>query len=355
MIVQDSRRNPSVDILKFVAVLLIVNSHFDEQYPAEYNWLATGGAIGDVLFFFCSGYTLFLGRMGRFDAWYKRRIRRIYPSVLALGLMTWLVWSYDMAFGRLILVGAGWFVSCIMIYYVLLYLIRRFLANGLTWVYVAASAIILTWYAMFFEPFYSRLHAADSPVRDLLFAVPLHVGVWIYKWNYLKWGIYFIAILMGAHVGKLEAGASANEKKKRISWPMCLVWLVGYVALFYGIMFLCVKFPQWDWLQIVSVAPLMGVCLYTYRLATTDVALRLAKNRLGAWLFTVVGGLCLEEYLVQPFVRTTALNHLFPLNLVILFILIVIAAYVCRAIGRIIQQTFSSEDGYDWRRVFSLV
>lgn len=62
-------RNIGIDILKFFAALLITNSHMELLY-GKYSILATGGAIGDVLFFFCSGFTLFLGRMGRFDNWY---------------------------------------------------------------------------------------------------------------------------------------------------------------------------------------------------------------------------------------------------------------------------------------------
>ena len=72
----------SIDIVKFFAVFLIINSHADICYP-KFSALATGGAIGDALFLFCSGYTLFWGSIRRFDNWYKRRIRRIYPSVFA--------------------------------------------------------------------------------------------------------------------------------------------------------------------------------------------------------------------------------------------------------------------------------
>lgn len=67
------QRNISIDILKCFAALIITNSHMDILYP-KFGALATGGAIGDALFFFCSGFTLFLGRMGRFDNWYKRRL-----------------------------------------------------------------------------------------------------------------------------------------------------------------------------------------------------------------------------------------------------------------------------------------
>ena len=38
-------RDISIDILKFFAVFLIINSHADICYP-KYSMLATGGAIG---------------------------------------------------------------------------------------------------------------------------------------------------------------------------------------------------------------------------------------------------------------------------------------------------------------------
>lgn len=48
--------NISIDILKFFAALLITNSHMELLY-GKYSMLATGGSIGDVLFFFASGFT----------------------------------------------------------------------------------------------------------------------------------------------------------------------------------------------------------------------------------------------------------------------------------------------------------
>ena len=76
------QRDISIDILKFLAAIVITNSHMELLY-GDYKALATGGAIGDVLFFFASGFTLFLGRMGRFDNWDKRRITRPYPTLFA--------------------------------------------------------------------------------------------------------------------------------------------------------------------------------------------------------------------------------------------------------------------------------
>lgn len=53
-------RNVGIDILKCIAAILITNSHMGMLY-GKYSVLATGGAIGDALFFFVSGFTLFLG------------------------------------------------------------------------------------------------------------------------------------------------------------------------------------------------------------------------------------------------------------------------------------------------------
>lgn len=80
-------RDYSIDILKFLAVFLIINSHMDALY-VKYGMLATGGAIGDVLFLFASGYTLLLSKRNlSFANWYKRRINRIYPSVFVCVLV----------------------------------------------------------------------------------------------------------------------------------------------------------------------------------------------------------------------------------------------------------------------------
>ena len=89
----------------------------------KYKVLSTGGAIGDVLFFFASGYTLFLGRFGRFDNWYKRRIRRIYPSIFAFAGILSYAGIKQLSISEIVKGGGLWFIKCIMIYYVVLYFV----------------------------------------------------------------------------------------------------------------------------------------------------------------------------------------------------------------------------------------
>ncbi len=71
-------KNKAIVVFKFFAALLITYSHMGLLFP-KFGGLVTGGAIGDGVFFFCSGFTLFLGRDGGFLNWYKRRVGRIYP------------------------------------------------------------------------------------------------------------------------------------------------------------------------------------------------------------------------------------------------------------------------------------
>ena len=134
-------RNIGIDILKFIAALIITNSHMELLY-GKYSALATGGAIGDVLFFFCSGFTLFLGKMGRFDNWYKRRINRIYPTVFAWAIMGAFIFGYHNDMKYTLIDGGGWFVTCIMIYYVILYIIRRVMQNKLKWAFMITGIIV---------------------------------------------------------------------------------------------------------------------------------------------------------------------------------------------------------------------
>ena len=321
------QRNSSIDILKCLAALMITNSHMELLY-GDYSMLATGGAIGDVLFFFCSGYTLFLGRNARFDNWYKRRINRIYPTVFAWALVAAVVFGRDMNMYEIITIGGGWFISCIMIYYVVLWFVKQYWMERLKWVFVAACAIVLVWYV--FE---------DSSVR------------FMYGNTYFKWCHYFLFMLLGAMCGLRFA---RGEEAKEGSVPLvgCLMRLVVGVTLFYGIQIIGDKWGGiWNHLQIVSLIPLLDICYSLYKLCNTGLVLQLYNK---SWLHGVVffiGGLCLEIYLCQYLLfRYIAdwFNFLFPLNILIGFVVIISFAYGLHIVSKFWSQTFSDKN-YDWK------
>lgn len=170
----------------------------------KYSVFATGGAIGDVLFFFCSGFTLFLGKVGRFDNWYKRRINRIYPTVFTWAIITAFIFGRDMPMNKIVISGGGWLVTCIMLYYTVLYLIQRFLISKLKFIFVLCFADCIAYYNL-----------ADLPT-----------GFNMYGYTYFKWFFYFIYMLTGAIIGlenKPTEGKILNDGVK----------LSGCIGVFY--------------------------------------------------------------------------------------------------------------------------
>lgn len=124
-----NNRNIGIDVLKFFAVFLVMNSHMGICYP-KFEFLSTGGSIGDALFFFASGFTLFMGRNLRFDNWYKRRINRIYPSLLATAILGCAIFGVSDNIIDVLLGERYWFVGCILIYYIVLYPIKCYKLDG---------------------------------------------------------------------------------------------------------------------------------------------------------------------------------------------------------------------------------
>lgn len=134
-------RNKAIVLFKFFAALLITYSHLGLLFP-KFGGLVTGGAIGDGLFFFCSGFTLFLGRDGGFLNWYKRRVSRIYPSIIMWALLSAVVFGWIWNITYLVTTPKYWFIPCIMVYYAIFYVIRRYLMEHMKAVFVGSLLII---------------------------------------------------------------------------------------------------------------------------------------------------------------------------------------------------------------------
>ena len=316
------KRNVAVDVMKFIAALAITNSHMGDMY-VHFSSLATGGAIGDAIFFFCSGFTLFLGEDRRFDNWYKRRIRRIYPAVLMWAIVTAFVLNESYSVRDCITSGGGWFVSCIMVYYIIIYFVRRFFNNRL-WLALAISCAIAVLYY-----YLSGCYTEGG----------------IYGGGTFRLVFFFSYMLLGAIIGK-------NHQGLRIKIP-CVV-LVAFLALYYALLMIQRRFDVVgaSLMNLCSLGALAGICLSLYACCNSSFAQKVYNGRLGV-VIKFIGGLCLEIYVVQHAIITTSLNSIFPLNLIVIFITILLAAYLLRCLSRMFLQTFQKED-YEWQEVFKL-
>ena len=308
-------RNIAIDLLKFLAVLLVMNSHMGICYP-KYAFLSTGGAIGDALFFFASGFTLFLGRQMRFDNWYKRRVSRIYPSILAVAIVTWAIWGNTDTIGDILLGKRYWFIGCILIYYIFLYPIKTYLKEEqMRYVFIIWGACLVFMYFLFFnngKPFYGG--------------------------GYFRCFAYFLIMLQGAMMGMKQETYTFKY------WYIPLLLLA--VALWYVLFYI----GSSNWLILLSFIPLMAITRYCYLACCAPFLSKIYESRIVGEGIYIIAQLCLEVYLIQKFVFTDALNHLFPLNIPIVMGLVILAAYIVNSISKFIAQTFKSEP-YEWGKM----
>lgn len=312
---KEKKRDISIDILKVFAVLFVMNSHMHICYP-KYGFLATGGAIGDALFFFSSGYTLLLGKRMRFDNWYKRRINRIYPSVIACSIITSVFWGISDNIVDILLGKRYWFIGCIMIYYILFFPIKYF-GNGryLNPIFFLSTLFIYIIYFLFFNN-----------------------GNSLYGGGFYRCLVFFLYMLLGAKIGIMK-------KEKYSHWHI-LMLILSFIC-FYTFNYVYTI----NWLMLLSIIPLMGICYYLYLICNAPCFINIIKYKPFGFLISLLSQLCLETYLIQKYVFTDILNSIFPINIPIIMFLTILAAYLLRIFSEFLRQTFDSKP-YNWKNLF---
>lgn len=309
-------RNVAIDFVKVIATLLVLNSHMGICY-GEYSALATGGGLGDALFFFVSGFTLFLGKKVVFIDWYKRRLGRIFPTVIAVALVSCLIFGKQEGFIQVMSVEKYWFLQCILVCYILMYPIVRYNLKLQVLLPLSVFTFVLAYFFLF------------------NFDGQLFYGVN----NTFRWLVYFSIMLLG--------GVIFNKSPKIQPNKFASIWVLLCVIAWYGINYIA----KGGWLQLVSFIPLVGFCVFAYQLGKSHFVERCFSNRIVGNILYIVGNLCLESYLIQKLLFTDALNHLFPLNIPIIMFAVLLAAYVLHMLSEIISQIFDSKP-FDWKSLF---
>ena len=267
------------------------------------------------------------GGQKSFSAYYKRRINRIFPSVFAAAIFTHLL-SVNPQIYSLQLLG-GEFIIAIMVYYVLLYFVRKYALDKIRWVLAVVAVVSLVVYVLWFPYKYDVSNK----------------GIYGITTQY-RWIPYFAAMLLGAVIGMKRKELKYNAWWDSMKLMICVI-------VFYSIQFAAKMYrPIAPW-QVVTLLPLMGITVYFYKLCNSEWMKRIYQSKWGNAVIMVVGGLCLESYLIQQSLFTDKMNHIWPLNLSIIVLAILICSYVVRCMARWFAQTFRTED-YEWKKIFSL-
>ena len=164
-----------------------------------------------------------------------------------------------------------------------------------------------------------------------------------------RWIPYFGFMLMGAMIGmKSKSGIT----KYSFNWYDGVLFVLS-LSLFYGIQFASKKDLSVAPYQIITLLPLAGVIFYFYKICNAHFFESIYNSRYGNMVIMTVSGICLESYLIQYHVISEKLNFLFPLNILIIMIMVLIVSFFCRCLARMFSQTFAYGD-YEWKKVFSL-
>lgn len=310
--------------LKALAAVLITNSHYADIWPV--SALAMGGHFGNCIYFFVSGFCL-CNIKEPFYKWYPKRMLRIYPAVFVIMAVRLLFmgdtittgfWGYVSSF-----IYPTWyhFVGSILLLYILFYIVRS-LQNKFKiktqYLLAALGILFAVIYIFFFDKSYYHIDSVEEKTVRFMF---------------------FASMLLGSDLRVRFEKITEKITPLHIAATVCLggVYLVFKILFRKNISFV-------NYLQFVSpiicIAFIYCVVLLFAKLEKKGVF----KNAKGFIKKPIIwgSGLTLEIYLCQFSVMSLIPESLsFPINFIVVTLLIIIAAYIMNILSRLIQKPFN--------------
>jgi len=315
----------AIDLLKVLAALMITNSHLKSFYVEPFTPLGTFGAPGNALFFFISGFTLSLGRFDSFTTWYKRRIQRIFPTLLIWTiLLSPLLSGTQITLQSIWFAKSYWFIQCIMVYYILWWLIFKFLRKYLVHIIYVSIAI---------------------SVISFLFIIPITpYSIYIHEFHYI---CFFSIFILGSYIA-----LNRRENKGKIINNILLSFL--YLVLFYFFQFIGKgKDGIMYYLQIISIIPLHLFIIHIYKMFSFDkITSYIVRSKIFP-LLKVIGNLTLEVYIVGFTLHfiPIEINNIFPLNIPIVILFVIVLALILKICTKVFLNIFFNKP-LDIKKIF---
>ena len=291
-----------IDLLKVIAVFLIINSHCEPVYSIKQ--LAMGGALGNSLFFICSGFCL-KEVIENKVSWLVNKILKLYiPTVIITILFytnTDMFWA-----NKYIWPTCFWFIGAIMLFYILYILLSRF--NVLEH-FVAFTGICALVYLLY----YILLLDTSKWVIETQ-------GI-ITKEGAFKLIYYFYIFMLGAYIKKKNICIKGRLK--------ALVSVFLSVFVMYATKYLFIKIPVCMNLQFINQ---MCVIVFAVSMLLLFKQLNFSENKHVRYIVTKLSKISLEIYLVQFTCIKAASSLTHPLNIFAAYILIILTAVILNII-----------------------
>lgn len=324
-----NKRNNALDFMKFIAVIMITNSHFQPLYKDVNVGLATFGVHGNALFFFVAGFLLMAGFKKKslsFANWFKKRMHRLWPAVFLWVSLTSIFFDEELICQRFLFFSDYCFLQCIVVYYALFFLFcskQRFTGIGGTTGVYWCSIIIAVLLAIIQPKCEGSIFHTD--------------------WHYV---CHFSAMVLGA----ICFERTDKHKKQKKDWFICLLSFIAYFII------LGIGKDRDDalyYVQILGLLPLHVFLWYFYKICNREWTKKLFSVRCLGDVVKIISALTLEIYIVQFHIITDRLNSLFPLSIIAIFIAICLMAYLLRLMVDIFVQ-FMSNDEWDIKKIGKL-
>lgn len=321
-------RNIALDLLKVIAVLLITNSHFRVLYQDINPALATGGVPGNAMFFFVSGFALTLGTSakGSYIDFVKNKIRRLLPTFIVWNIFANIFSLKDISWKDFILIPEYWFVQCIFIMYLFIYPFLHM--NKKTFMCLMMGSVLIMLTMMLLFPYPDRSVFNDITLRYFCYLTPFIFGLYC-----------------GIHNDKIKSQCRHRDG---------LIGLILFASYFVVISFGKCKENWMYYTEILALIPLNLFILFLYRFFSLKNILKtVMDNKLLFFCIRFFSLLSLQIYVVQFYLITDNYNRLFPLNFLIVFLIILVCAYCLHIFTRLFEQTLSKES-WNIRRILHI-
>lgn len=303
---------------------MIINSHSDVLYPDSFKALATGGAIGNALFFFVSGYGISHSDMTiGFGRWIFKRIVRIYPAVWLFMLLCCLFGDFKYKPVDFI-ITPYWFINAIMIFYVMFYFIEKYMHKRLLHICLFSMFVFVLDLWLFNDV---SSYIVESTSNK----------------TFLHYFYYFPIMLTGAYFASVENKFTPPPPQR----PYCpyyqkskylnVALLLTAVIIYYGLKVLSVKCSE---IQVLSGLFQMFIPFLLFPIVCLFAACAMhikVNNHVVRKLVSYISNLTLETYVVQFAIIAALARTELPGRLLLSFVVTILIASVLHTVSKQIQ------------------